>query len=53
MADKPYTERTGGRYVRDPETGRRERADESKPTPAEPAASKRDESAEAGKGRKS
>ncbi len=38
MADKPYTERTGGSYVRDKETGKRVRAEDVKSPPA-PAAS--------------
>jgi hypothetical protein len=55
MPDKPYTERTGGRYVRDPATGRRTRAENVKPEPTKPAPApaKKDETAEAGKGNKS
>lgn len=45
MADKPYTERTGGSYVRDPQTGKLtqtakapDRPDPNeKPAPAAPA----------------
>lgn len=34
MADKPYTERTGGSYVRD-STGKLTRAEDIKPEPVE------------------
>ncbi|MES0879697.1 hypothetical protein [Roseibium sp. SCP14] len=42
MTDKPYTPRTGGRYERDQDTGKRTRVEGTErpaqnPTPAKPA----------------
>ena len=43
MADKPYTERTGGRYVRDPQTGKAAKLKDphALPAPPEPEAPKK------------
>ncbi|WFE92304.1 hypothetical protein K1718_13345 [Roseibium porphyridii] len=47
MTDKPYSPRLGGRYERDPETGKRKRVEETgQSAPKKPAPAKSDKPAQ-------